>query len=444
MKTITFIKSSVLSLLFAATGNSAWAQIKVENSTPEDEKVEYVYYTDGSSNFDYDRLWHDYNNEEMQLDYCKAFIGQKILCIQPGDVQHSTYQIKDIEGGEFLLDFAPELDPRSDEKTELGSLSIHKMGTSQIGQPKISKTRNDNDYETDNWFDALMNKKGERIGQTQGNVVCYTSIGTKDEKQKFFSQFLLIKGVYTLEEANRLIEESKEKLLSGKMYLPHVQKQIEKWEKKKQKGKLKGDELEAYQKLTEPNKYKEGQERSFSPWHKRSPWEYIDKYYKILFNGEEYYAKYLKGDTLIDKNERKLEKGTSAQYVPSEVCLFVEDNQGQEYFITFYAGSGCITEKHFAHVREQYVSQYVTKTYHGKIIGPDGKRVGPTMKCEDIVLRDNELQAKLRDMQTDEIIYVTLSYCQSSCSTSNGYYVTEENGAYFYLKDYETVVPENL
>lgn len=423
MKTITFIKSSVLSLLLATTGNSAWAQIKVEDSTPKDEKVEYVYYTDGSSNFDYDRLWKDKNNERMQLDYCKAFIGQKILCFYLGDVQHSTYQIKDIEGGEFLVELSSKT-----EKGEKSSYPIHKIASCKIGQPMIYKTEDDaiskygRPWVPWHWQPCLYNKKGEVIWQYKESTgwpyissYYFPVTETKDDLEKFSNQFLLIKGVYTIDEAGKLIQESMKEIVPGKMCLPSLQKKLDKLEKKKLKGKLSQDEIEAYETLIT----------------RENIW------YKNIFNEEEYYAIDLKGDTLIEEYDKLSTPSTGSQ-----ICLLVEDNQGQEYFITFRDGSGCITEKHFAHVREQYVSQYVTKTYHGEVTYPNGKRVGPTMKCEDIVLRNHKLQAKLRDVQTDEISYVELSYQQSSSSHES--YSTEEEGSYFYLENYETIVPENI
>lgn len=410
MRTISFIRKSILLSCVLCISNSINAQIAVENSTPEDDKVQYVYYTDGSSNFDFDRLWHDYNNVEMQIDYCKAFIGQKILFTKGGYgmyVLHATYQIKDIEGGEYLLDFISQI-PEYGKKTKLGSFPIHKFGTCEIGQAVISEKGK---Y---GWSDVLKNAKGKRIGTFGKNVACRFNIGTEDEKQKFFSQFLLIKGAYTEEEATRMIEESKEKLLQGNTYLPYVQKQIKKWEKKAQKGKLEGKELKAYQKFSSS---------SSSDWDNT-------KYYKLLFNGKEYYAEYLKGDTLISMHDPT---------IPEVCCLLVEDNNGQEYFITIDRDNdrdGCITEKHFNHVKEQYVSQYVVRTY-------DGEVVGTTMKCEDIVLRDGRLQAKLKDVKTGEIDYVPLSYASSSCYL-NEEYSPEENGACFYLKNYEVIVPEGL
>lgn len=378
--------------------NSINAQITVENSTPEDNKIEYVYYTDGSSNFDFARLWYDSKNPDMQIDYCKAFIGQKILCIKPGDA-YFTYQIKDVEGGEFMLDLAPG------GKQSIEKFPVHKIATNCIIQPQISKTDNNSDW-WDRWSEAFRDENGIRIGDYMINSRCYIPNNNYnvDESSKFFSQFFLIKGAYTYAEVARMIQESRDKLLSGKVYFPVIQKQISKLEKKKQKGKrLKPNELKMYQELIKS-----------------------DKYYKIQLNEKEYYSKGLKGDTLIF--ESPLSGG---------IYLLVEDNKGQEYFITFKDGSGCITEKHFNRIKEQYVSQYVVETY-------DGEVVGTTMKCEDIVLRDQALQAKLKDVKTGEISYVPLSYMWSSVSYNVLEYPREENGAYFYLRNYEVIVPEGL
>lgn len=388
--------------------NSINAQITVENSTPEDDKIEYVYYTDGSSNFDYNRLWQDYKNPDMQIDYCKAFIGQKILCIEPGYAMYPTCQIMDVEGGEFIL----QLRPGHEEPIE--DFPVHKIATNSIIRPQISKAKDGND-EWWSWMDALMDKKGETIGGVMQNISCYISDNvTFDDRKRFFSQFLLIKGAYTDEEARQMIQESWEKSLPGKVYLTDVQKQIDKLEQKKKKGKIKPKELGMYQQLIEK-----------------------EKFYKILRNGKEYYPKYnrLKGDTLILQPKTSLGDGL---WFRSRVYLLVEDNKGQEYFISFRDGSGCITEKHFNRIKEQYVSQYVVEMDEQKV-------VGPIMKCEDIVLRDQALQAKLKDVKTGEISYATFSYMGSSCYYySSEEYSREENGAYFFLDNYEIIVPEGL
>ena len=424
MKTIPcIIKNSALLLLLAGTANTAWAQIKVENSEPEVDEIHHVYCTDGSSNLDYNSLGSDCYNEEMQLDYCKAFIGQKIFCRVHGDVLHTTWQAKEIEGGEFLLDFPID-------KKEIGHYPIHKIATCHIGQPYISKTKEEARDKNGlswvwDWYDNLYDKNGEYVANPQGRsntLSCFTVTETGDELNKFFNQFLLIKGAYTIEEANRLLQASKEKILEGKQYLPFIQKRIDKLEQKKQKGKLKPEERNELNKYTNPSE-REILAVQFKP-------EKGKNFYKIQFRGKEYFSQRLKGDTLIGVYDIELERDYSRIY--HNICLLVEDNQGQEYFITFEDGSGCITEKHLAYVKEQYVSQYVTKTYNGKVTYSNGERVGPTMKCEDIVLRDHKLQAKLRDIQTDEIAYVPLSYNSRKGSST------------FFLENYEIVVPENF
>ena len=370
--------------------NSINAQITVENSTPEKiTKDILVYYTDGSSNFDLDRLWK-FDDTSTRLDYYKAFIGQKILCIKPCDIIYSTCQIMDVEGGEFIL--------QQEINRELFEFPVHKIMTYNMIRPQIVNQSPFDNRESIKWSEDLMNRKGNSLSRYSRNIPYITN----DDKSRFFSQFLLIKGAYTMEEAYQIILESIKELLSESVYLPKVQKQIDKLEKKKQKGKIEPNELEMYQNLIKNNKY-----------------------YKIQCNGKDLYSRYLKGDTLL-----------IGEMPYHSVFLLVEDNKGQEYFISPRDGAGCITEKHLNHIKEQYVSQYVMQM---------NVLEEPVMKCEDIVLRDQALQAKLKDVKTGEISYATFSYMGSSCYYySSEEYSREENGAYFFLDNYEIIVPEGL
>ena len=227
-----------------------------------------------------------------------------------------------------------------------------------------------------------FSKYGKEIPFLEAKI----AISNDPEKmdKSIFNQFFVIKDVFTKEEADSLIRMSSTK--RPITYLPKIQKELEKLEKKKaKKGELEGKDKTLYANL------------------KNEP-----QYYSIKIGDETAYSQTVDNGTLIGSEYYKFLREGQIGLGYSHIVWLMEDTNGTEYLIYIDRGrSTYITENRINYLKGIYVNQDVAR------FCCSGQITGDVFRCEDLVIYRGDLRAKCRNLRTQEIEYFWLHYWQS-------------------------------
>lgn len=380
------IRSSLLLAAFIAFSAYGKAQIKFESEEVKIEK--FVPITDGSENMEFP---HEQKDEERgpngkqydrsipaQIQFYKAFIGQKILFygdfIDAYNNQYKTFPraVKrkiiylpqpvtcNVGGKEYTVD-------------KISTRMPYKANPSS-NKPAVGITVKSEQF----------SKYGKEIPFFEAQIYGVMEDGYNIAIDKdIFNQFFVLKDVLTYEEADSLVRINSTQC-PPTVYLPKIQKDLEKLEKKiAKKGELKGEDKTLYDEL------------------KNTP-----KYYTCEIGDETAYSQTIDNATAIDY-EKNYEFFQSWLFRPT--VWLVEDANGTEYLIYRTRGANpCITENHLNYLKENYVNQDFAE------LNNDGQIAGNTYRCEDLVIYKKELRAKCRNLQTQEVEYLELIYWQAN------------------------------
>lgn len=376
MRTIFFyIKKSLLIFILAILPYYATAQITFSYNEDDIKVKKYIPVTDGTINMvrphveEENGVVYDWSIP-AQIEFYKAFIGQKILFydiyLLRSYNDYDDYYRSKLICARLAKQEVIELPDNTKfhfngRGADIASRIIHKLST------HIPYAKNAS-WSINSKYDAISAGKYK----DDYTIINSTSYGALDEDM--FKQFFLIKDVLSWEEAEKMLQGDIDN--QAKVRLPKFQKQWEKLDKKRAKGKLtKPDEKAEYQRL-----------------------QNAELYYPITIDEETVYSLTIKGDTLIDNNQVY-----DTPTVP--IVLLVEDNNGTEYLLYKYEYSdvGYITENRLNYLKEQYIGQDFSK-----IDSFSGRPEGDVLRCDELVIRDNELMAKCHVHGSNKVRYLSL------------------------------------
>lgn len=411
MRTIFFyIEKSLLIFILAILPYYATAQITFSNSEDDIKVKKYIPVTDGTINMvrphveiekGVEYSWsipaHHVNKKNgvaydwtipAQIEFYKAFIGQKILFYDIYLLRSYNDNISYFDSNKSKLICArlakqevidlPDNTNFNGPGANIASKIIHKLST------HIPYAKNAS-WDIYSECDAISVK---RFTVSNDYIIIDSKISGELDVD-MFKQFFLIKDVLSWEEAEKMLQGDIDN--QAKVRPPKFQKRWEKLDKKRAEGKLtKYDEKEEYERLQ----------------NKRL-------YYPITINEETVYSLTIKGDTLIDNNQ-VYEEPT----VP--IVLLVEDNNGTEYLLYKYEYSdvGYITENRLNYLKEQYIGQDFSR-----IDSFSGRPTGDVLRCDELVIRDNELMAKCHVHGSNKVRYLSLF-------ENNGFRLSDEIYSY--------------
>lgn len=146
-----------------------------------------------------------------------------------------------------------------------------------------------------------------------------------------------------------------------------------------------------------------------------------DRLYKSIINGKEYYSKKVKDDVGIYND---------FEYVKpqNEYIFIMADDNGQEFFCTFFSGSGYLCSvDHLNYLKRKYTSRIYHDSYYDV-----------ALKVLDIVIREyntksgelkKDLQYKMEDVSSGEISYYSDYSFKNLEEIIPNSYKTDNNGA---------------
>lgn len=375
MKQISFFfKGGLLIAAFMAFSMYGKAQVKFESEEVKLEKL--VPVTDGSVNMDFPFGKEGFDcSVPAQIEFFKAFIGQKILFYGK-----SYYYIEDYYT--FPRAVKRQIIPLPQPITETfdkGQYTVNQVSTRMVYKVTpdawpLVKMSKGND-----WIASYnYNLRGNKWYKHFPSLSAKFNGGMMDDD--FFNQFFTLKDVLTLEEADSLIAINAPQ---HPTQIPAVQKELEKLEKEKAKtGELTDEDDKALYAILKA----------------------IPSFYSMKIGKETVYSLTVDNGTVIDYTDNEI---TQRQYFRPVVFL-MEDTNGTEYLIyrkDQYATNSThsyITENHLNYLKDIYVNQDFAQ------INSSGQIEGETFRCEDLVIYKGQLKAKCQSHKTQEEQYFNL------------------------------------
>lgn len=375
MKQISFrVKSGLLVAAFMTFSMYGKAQVKFESEEVKLEKL--VPVTDGSVNMEFPFGKEGFDcSVPAQIEFFKAFIGQKILFYGK-----SYYHMYDYYT--FPRAVKRQIIPLPQPITETfdkGQYTVNQVSTRMVYKVTpdawpLVKMSKGND-----WIASYnYNLRGNKWYKHFPSLSAKFNGGMMDDD--FFNQFFTLKDVLTLEEADSLIAINAPQ---HPTQIPAVQKELEKLEKEKAKtGELTDEDDKALYAILKA----------------------IPSFYSMKIGKETVYSLTVDNGTVIDYTDNEI---TQRQYFRPVVFL-MEDANGTEYLIyrkDQYATNSThsyITENHLNYLKDIYVNQDFAQ------INSSGQIEGETFRCEDLVIYKGQLKAKCQSHKTQEEQYFNL------------------------------------
>ena len=368
-----FIKSGLLLAAFIAFSGYGRAQgVNLEKFVPVTDgtvNMEFPYEQKAPNGKKYDR------SLSAQIDYYKAFIGQKILF-------YGNYIIP--RGGYYTFPYAAKRKIVNLYKpityTENGiTYAVNNVSTRRaydfinglIEKKLVAYTDISNGLKNFTRYKTKLKWAKQEVPILTGKLI-------QDIPIDFFDHFFVLKDVLTKKEADKLslIGEPQRPTVQLSM----VQKELQKLQKKKdKKGKLTDQDEQLYEILN------------------RMP-----LFYSMRVGKETMYSETINNDTLIDFTK------PDDDYNP--IVFLMEDVNGDEYLMyrknnrPIKGYHPYITENHLNYLKDIYENQdfaQVDETF-GQIEGET------TFRCEKLLIIDEKLKAQCRCHQTQEIVNLDL------------------------------------
>lgn len=370
-----FIKSGLLLTAFIAFSGYGRAQgVNLEKFVPVTDgsvNMEFPYEQKAPNGKKYDR------SLAAQIDYYKAFIGQKIQFYGNNSIPR---------GGYYTFPYASKRKtinlPEPATYTEDGiTYAVNKVSTrmSYDGiDPFVFIEKKLLPYSAISVELAYFNNRKAKLKWAKQEVPILTGKLSQGIPIDFFNHFFVLKDVLTKKEADKLSLRGEPQRPT--VQLPMVQKALQKLQKEKdKKGKLTGQDAELYKILNE-----------------------MPLFYSMKMGKETMYSETINSDTFIDFTKPE------DDYNP--IVFLMEDVNGDEYLMyrknnrPLKGYHPYITENHLNYLKDIYENQdfaQVDETF-GQIEGET------TFRCEKLLIIDEKLKAQCRCHQTQEIVNLDL------------------------------------